>query len=92
MLRRRLEDLPPVAGEVGSDGVAERGMRSNPVLFGLIHFDGDVERGSVMAGQSVGMVTKEEPVAAIIAQLLAESEAALNARAADCLTAEGPNR
>ncbi|ODU69541.1 MAG: 2-nitropropane dioxygenase [Novosphingobium sp. SCN 66-18] len=42
--------------------------------------DGDVERGSIMAGQSVGMVTKEEPVAAIIAQLLAESEAALNAR------------
>lgn len=42
--------------------------------------DGDVERGSIMAGQSVGMVTKEEPVAEIIAQLLAESEAALNAR------------
>ena len=42
--------------------------------------DGDVERGSIMAGQSVGMVTKEEPVTAIIAQLLAESEAALNAR------------
>ena len=28
--------------------------------------DGDVESGSVMAGQSVGMVTREEPVAAII--------------------------
>ncbi len=42
--------------------------------------DGDVERGSVMAGQSVGMVTKEEPVAEIIAQLLAESEAALSRR------------
>ncbi len=42
--------------------------------------DGDVERGSVMAGQSVGMVTKEEPVAEIIAQLLAESEAALTRR------------
>ena len=39
--------------------------------------DGDVENGSVMAGQSVGMVTKEEPVAEIIAQLLAECEAAL---------------
>ena len=33
-----------------------------------------------MAGQSVGMVTKEEPVAAIIAELLAESEAALSRR------------
>ena len=42
--------------------------------------DGDVERGSVMAGQSVGMVTKEEPVAEIIAQLMAESEDALTRR------------
>jgi enoyl-[acyl-carrier protein] reductase II len=42
--------------------------------------DGDVENGSIMAGQSVGMVTKEEPVADIIAELLAESEAALNRR------------
>ncbi len=40
--------------------------------------DGDVENGSVMAGQSVGMVTKEEPVAEIIAQLMGECEAALN--------------
>ena len=39
--------------------------------------DGDVETGSVMAGQSVGMVTREEPVAAIIAALIAEAEAAL---------------
>jgi enoyl-[acyl-carrier protein] reductase II len=39
--------------------------------------DGDVESGSLMAGQSVGMVTSEEPVAAIIAQLMSESEAAL---------------
>ena len=42
--------------------------------------DGDVEHGSVMAGQSVGMVTKEEPVADIIAELVAESEAALDRR------------
>jgi enoyl-[acyl-carrier protein] reductase II len=42
--------------------------------------DGDVESGSIMAGQSVGMVTKEEPVADIIAELLAESEAALSRR------------
>lgn len=44
--------------------------------------DGDVETGSVMAGQSVGMVTAEQPVAAIIAELIAEAEAALSARAA----------
>jgi enoyl-[acyl-carrier protein] reductase II len=42
--------------------------------------DGDVENGSLMAGQSVGMVTREEPVAAIIEELLAESEAALARR------------
>jgi enoyl-[acyl-carrier protein] reductase II len=42
--------------------------------------DGDVEHGSLMAGQSVGMVTKEEPVADIIAELMTESEAALNRR------------
>jgi len=39
--------------------------------------DGDVENGSLMAGQSVGMVTTEEPVADIIAQLIAQTEAAL---------------
>uniref|UniRef100_UPI0035CB1DB4 NAD(P)H-dependent flavin oxidoreductase n=1 Tax=uncultured Sphingomonas sp. TaxID=158754 RepID=UPI0035CB1DB4 len=44
--------------------------------------DGDVEHGSLMAGQSVGMVTKEEPVAEIIATLMAEAASALEARAA----------
>jgi enoyl-[acyl-carrier protein] reductase II len=43
--------------------------------------DGDVEHGSVMAGQSVGMVTKEEPIADIIAELVDEAAAALEARA-----------
>jgi enoyl-[acyl-carrier protein] reductase II len=42
--------------------------------------EGDVERGSVMAGQSVGMVTKEEPVAAIMAELMGDCETALGAR------------
>ncbi len=44
--------------------------------------DGDVEHGSLMAGQSVGMVNKEEPVADIIAQLMAEAAHALEKRAA----------
>ena len=39
--------------------------------------DGDVENGSLMAGQSVGMVKAEEPVSEIIAKLMDESEAAL---------------
>ncbi len=42
--------------------------------------DGDVEGGSLMAGQSVGMVKSEEPVADIIAALMAESEEALARR------------
>jgi len=39
--------------------------------------DGDVENGSVMAGQSVGMVKTEEPVAAILGTLVREAEEAL---------------
>ncbi len=42
--------------------------------------DGDVENGSLMAGQSVGMVTKEQSVAEIIAELVAEAETALESR------------
>ncbi|WP_374650111.1 NAD(P)H-dependent flavin oxidoreductase [Rhizorhabdus sp.] len=44
--------------------------------------DGDVEHGSVMAGQSVGMVTREEPLADIVAKLIEEAAAALDTRAA----------
>jgi enoyl-[acyl-carrier protein] reductase II len=43
--------------------------------------DGDVETGSVMAGQSVGMVTAEQKVADILAELRAQAVAALVARA-----------
>ncbi|MET0238612.1 MAG: nitronate monooxygenase [Sphingobium sp.] len=39
--------------------------------------DGDVENGSLMAGQSVGMVTSEEPVSAIIGSLLDQAAVAL---------------
>jgi enoyl-[acyl-carrier protein] reductase II len=42
--------------------------------------EGDVETGSVMAGQSVGMVTREEPVAEIIRELVDEAAAALESR------------
>ena len=42
--------------------------------------DGDIENGSLMAGQSVGMVTEEEPAAVIVDRLLAECEAALTQR------------
>ncbi len=42
--------------------------------------DGDVENGSLMAGQSVGMVTKEESVADIIAELTEQAAVALSYR------------
>lgn len=35
--------------------------------------DGDVEKGSVMAGQSVGMVTKEQPMQEIFTELLEQA-------------------
>jgi enoyl-[acyl-carrier protein] reductase II len=44
--------------------------------------DGDIEHGSMMAGQSVGMVTKEEPLTDIVATLLDEAAAAVERRAA----------
>jgi enoyl-[acyl-carrier protein] reductase II len=42
--------------------------------------DGDVENGSVMAGQSVGMVTAEQTAAEIIEELVSQARAALAAR------------
>ena len=42
--------------------------------------DGDVETGSLMAGQSVGMVKEEKPVAEIISGLIREAVDALTAR------------
>jgi enoyl-[acyl-carrier protein] reductase II len=49
--------------------------------------EGDVESGSVMAGQSVGMVTSIQPVAEILRELKAQAIAALTARAGPI----GPN-
>jgi len=43
--------------------------------------EGDVDEGSVMAGQSVGMVTQEQPVAVILAELVAQACTALARRA-----------
>lgn len=42
--------------------------------------EGDVEDGSLMAGQSVGMVRSEQPAAEIIADLLHQAESALGRR------------
>jgi enoyl-[acyl-carrier protein] reductase II len=67
----------------GSVDMGEAQLRIEHFWAGALRravIDGDVENGSLMAGQSVGMVTQEEPVAEIIATLMAESEAALNQR------------
>ena len=42
--------------------------------------EGDVEQGSVMAGQSVGMVGSVQKVSAIIEELIGQAEAAIAAR------------
>jgi enoyl-[acyl-carrier protein] reductase II len=42
--------------------------------------DGDVENGSLMAGQSVGMVTREQSTAEVLEELVAQAIAALAAR------------
>jgi enoyl-[acyl-carrier protein] reductase II len=42
--------------------------------------DGDTENGSVMAGQSVGLVTREQPTAQIIEELVEQALTALMAR------------
>lgn len=44
--------------------------------------DGDVENGSVMAGQSVGLVTQEQPTVDIIKELVDQAVTALQLRAA----------
>ena len=74
-----------VARSLDEDGIAmgEAQLQIEHYWAGALRravIDGDVENGSLMAGQSVGMVTGEEPVAQIIERLLAESEAALSKR------------
>ncbi|MDX6750807.1 nitronate monooxygenase [Geminicoccaceae bacterium 1502E] len=46
--------------------------------------DGDVENGSLMAGQSVGLVKRIQPVAGVLAELVGQAEAALGRAAASC--------
>ncbi|WP_421988786.1 NAD(P)H-dependent flavin oxidoreductase [Roseococcus sp.] len=42
--------------------------------------DGDVENGSLMAGQSVGMVTREQPAIEIVSELIGQAATAWAAR------------
>ena len=69
----------------GSVDMAEAQLHIEHFWAGALRravIDGDVENGSLMAGQSVGMVTKEEPVAQIMEELIVQCEAALAARKA----------
>ncbi|MGI4876375.1 MAG: NAD(P)H-dependent flavin oxidoreductase [Janthinobacterium lividum] len=71
--------------DAGTIGLAEGQLQIEHYWAGALRravVDGDVETGSLMAGQSVGMVTSVAPVAEIIAELVAEAEAALSSRAA----------
>lgn len=49
--------------------------------------DGDVENGSMMAGQSVGLVTKEQPMAEIFDELVGQAIGSLDARGAQEVSA-----
>lgn len=42
--------------------------------------EGDIERGSIMAGQSVGMVTREQPTQDVIEELLVQAKQSLFSR------------
>ncbi|WP_347302176.1 nitronate monooxygenase [Croceibacterium sp. TMG7-5b_MA50] len=71
-----------VAGQLDSEALemAEAQLQIEHYWAGALRravIDGDVENGSLMAGQSVGMVTQEEPVATIMQSLMDQCEAAL---------------
>lgn len=51
--------------------------------------DGDIENGSLMAGQSVGMVAREQPVAEIVAELMDQAASALDRGRANLSTGSG---
>jgi enoyl-[acyl-carrier protein] reductase II len=70
--------------DTGSVEMAEAQLQIEHYWAGALRravIDGDCETGSVMAGQSVGMVTKEEPVADILRSLVAQASSALERRA-----------
>ena len=71
--------------DAGSVELAEAQLQIEHYWAGALRravVEGDIEAGSLMAGQSVGMVTREEPAADIIAELVDEANAALDRRTA----------
>jgi enoyl-[acyl-carrier protein] reductase II len=69
----------------GSIAMAEAQLQIEHYWAGALRravIEGDIEHGSVMAGQSVGMVTREEPLADILQTLIDEGATALERRTA----------
>ncbi len=69
--------------DAGAVDMAEAQLQIEHYWAGALRravIDGDVDNGSLMAGQSVGMVTSEESAADIIAALVQQAEAALQKR------------
>jgi len=67
----------------GSVDMGEAQLRIEHFWAGALRravVDGDVDSGSLMAGQIVGLVKEEQPVAQIMAQLMTECEDALARR------------
>ncbi len=66
--------------DAGSIDMAEAQIQVETYWAGALRravIDGDVEGGSLMAGQSVGLVTQEQSVAAILAELVEQAGRAL---------------
>ena len=68
------------AGELGKEAAQLEIERFWAGALRRAVIEGDVETGSVMAGQSVGMVTRIQPVAEILAELVGQMRAVLAAR------------
>ena len=88
--QRGRQALPALPGARRATGSRPGELTKEAAQLAIEHFwagalrraviDGDVETGSLMAGQSVGMVTAEQPTAEIIAELVEQAVAALAAR------------
>ena len=81
--QREVAGLVDTAKEDGGLEMMEAQLQIEHYWAGALRravVDGDVENGSLMAGQSVGMVKAEEPAGDIVAGLMDECEAALRRR------------
>jgi enoyl-[acyl-carrier protein] reductase II len=83
--RRFVEVQREIAGRYRSGELSQEQAQLEVELYwaGALRravIDGDVDGGSLMAGQSVGMVSREQPTVEIIAELVDQALAAIAAR------------